>query len=127
MPGHGSPRPARDGRGFRDRDDRADHRRERSMTTASSIDGRRFTLDDDHGPAGAFALGQFVTLTDGAGVDRLGQIRSLLPARAGAVLGVIGADHGFTRSAATPFAEAAVALADAEAVAELSAGSGATL
>ncbi len=94
------------------------------MTTASSIDGRSFVLDGES-PA-PFAVGQFVALTDSAGVRRLGQVRSLSPVPRGAVLGVVGADHRFERTT-TPFADAEVELADAAAVADMATATRATL
>lgn len=87
------------------------------MTTASSIDGRRFRLADDS--AHALMVGQFVTLTEPTGTQRLGQVRALGPTPSGVVLGVLGAGNRFVRAATEPFAAAEVALADATAVSDL--------
>jgi hypothetical protein len=95
------------------------------MTTASSLDGRRFVLDGE--PTPALAVGQLVVLGGADGVQRLGQVRALLPAVTGTVLGARGPDGRFARTAGPPFASAAVALADAEAVADLEDAAHATL
>jgi hypothetical protein len=94
--------------------------------TASSVDGRRFHLSDGDGD-GSFVAGQFVTLTDGAGTVRIGQVRALAPDPYGSVLGVQAPGHRFLRPDRAPFADAEVAAADAESVSVMEAAMRATL